>query len=428
MKFQTKLFLDRLFGNLICLALLPFVFLFGKILRIDHSIKSDNVKTIAVAKYFGLGSITCAVPMLKALKERYPFAQLIFISRKENRQLLELIDYIDKTFFIDDKNILSLFISSARLFFNLRKDARIDLFFDLEVFSSYGVLISLFSLARNRLGYFWAKSTELKTYIYTHLMYFNFLMPVRLSYIQLARIGGVNVDCQTSLLPFNLDENVKISADNKLKKLIAPSHLSYDKILAFNVNASDLSFARRWALENFAQTAIHFANKGYDIILLGSASEKNYTQKVKDFVSGDNGADKIYNAAGYFTLSEVLVLLPKFSAFLTNDTGLMNLAYAQNAKVAALYGNNLPDFTSVDNGVNIALYKKSYCSPCLYIFDKPPCGDKAFCMENIKTDEVICALETLLNTKVGQVKESVEMDCQIISEKQNYLFGTLRKK
>lgn len=427
MKFETKLLFDRLFANFLCIALIPAVFVLGRLLRIDHSINDKNVKNIVVAKYFGLGSITHAMPMLKALKEKYPQANLIFISRKSNQQLFKLISFVDKAYYIDDSSLIKLFISSSKLFLNLwfSNKGRIDLFFDLEVFSSYGVLISLFSLARNRFGYFWAKSTNFKTYIYTHLLYFNYQMPVRLSYMQLARLAGASIEAQIDLLPFNLDAAVIEQAKNKLNALVGTSHKG---VLAFNVNASELSYARRWSLENFAQVAMHFINDGYAVVLLGSPEEKDYMEGLLEMVKQNGITQNLYNAAGYFSLPEVIASLPAFDAFLTNDSGLMNLAYAQNAKVIALYGNNVPVFVHIDNGINVAIYKKSYCSPCLYIFQNPPCGDKFVCMQNIKVAEVICAVKKVIQINKSNSIKPANIDYDVINENKDYIFGTLRNK
>ncbi|MDR2708856.1 MAG: glycosyltransferase family 9 protein [Elusimicrobiota bacterium] len=423
MRFQTKLFLDRLLGNFICFLLIPIVFVLGKIFRIDHSINSQNVKNIAVAKYYGLGTITQSVPMLKALKSKYPNAKLFFITRPQNKELVSLIPYIDTILFINDSNLFALLKTSLKLIFDLRfKYPKIDLFFDLELFSSFGVLISLFSMARNRLGFFWAKGTNFKAHIYTHLMYFNFNRPVRLSHVQLARLGGADINFPTTLLPFEIPQPAKISAHKKLDALFGAKK---KKILAINVNASELSLARRWPISRFSKIAQMFLSKDICILLLGAPSEKNYTQQVIDKISDEKLKENIFNVCGYFSLTELLYLMPSFDCFLTNDTGLMNLAYAQNAKVISIYGNNLPEMVHVDNGVNIALYKPSYCSPCLYIFDSPPCKNRRVCMLNISVEDVACAVIEVINRPKPARKED-DIDC-LISDDKNYLLGTLRR-
>jgi ADP-heptose:LPS heptosyltransferase len=406
-----------------CFVLAPIAYCVGKILRIDHSISENNVKTIVISKYFGLGSITHAVPTLRALKSKYPKANLIFITRINNKELLPLIPYIDKTLYINDSGFFKLLLSSAKVIFKLWAK-RADLFFDFEVFSSYGTLMSLFSLARNRLGFFWARSTYFKTLLYTHLMYFNFDMPLRLSYMQLSHLADTDINSPLDLEPFNIDETTCKETKEKISKAFGGDK---SKILCINVNASDLSYSRRWPLENFAKTARHFAQEGCNIILLGSPDEREYINGIYGFLAADKKiTDKIFNAAGIFSLRQTLAALSLCDAFLTNDSGLMNLGYAQQAKTAALYGANDPVYVHIDNGINTAIYKKTYCSPCLYIFDSPPCGRLSVCMNNITAQEVIEAVKNILNTKF---KGANSVNHTIKSDKiSGYIMGTLRKR
>ena len=67
--------------------------------------------------------------------------------------------------------------------------ARVDLYFDLEIYSAYSSLMALLSLARNRIG-FYRESAQHKRGNYTHLMYFNTRSPIRYTYLQLGRLVG----------------------------------------------------------------------------------------------------------------------------------------------------------------------------------------------------------------------------------------------
>jgi len=421
MNIKTKLFIDRFFGQILCFILAPAVYCAGKILRIDHSINDKNVKTIAAAKYFGMGSITHCIPTLKALKNKYPAAKLTFITRINNKELIPLIPYIDEALYIDDSDFAKLFISSFKILFALWRK-RTDLFFDFEVFSSYGTMMSVFSLARNRFGFFWARSTGFKTFLYTHLMYFNFDVPLRMSYMQLSYLAKTDIAASVALEPFNLDETVYSSAKEKISEAFRTDA----KLLCINVNASDFSYTRRWSLKNFADAAVHFAKKDYNILLLGSPGEKEYINGIYGFIPDDKKiTGRIYNAAGYFSIKEVLAVLRLCDAFLTNDSGLMNLGYAQGTKTVSLYGASKPQFVHINNGINTAIYKKVYCSPCLHIFDTPPCRNLSVCINNITTGEVIGAVENIL--KING-KASFGTSDIIAGENNGYVMGTLVRR
>ena len=336
MQFSLKLFLDKYVGKILCFLLIPVVYCLGIILKRDHSITQKNVKQIAVAKYFGLGSITQAMPMLRSLKKTYPSANIIFITRSANRSIIPHIEDIDEAFFVDDNSFSRLLKSNLVLLQKLYT-RKIDLFFDLEVHSTYGALVSLFSLARNRLGFFSTQGADFKAKLYTHLIYFNTQMAVRLCYLQLARLGGGAENQEEQMIPYAIPLHITESVEQKLKDIFP----NLSKIIAINVNASELSFARRWPLNRFSDVASHFAQQEYGILLLGSAKERQYVEGILPLINDDKARKNIYNSSGELSFSEMLATLKIVDLVLTNDTGIMNFAYAQQATTVALYGPDL---------------------------------------------------------------------------------------
>ena len=65
-------------------------------------------KKILVCKFLGMGSIIQSTSLLLSLKNNFPSSEIIFLSSKSNKQLLEMIPVIDKTVLIDDKNLFSI--------------------------------------------------------------------------------------------------------------------------------------------------------------------------------------------------------------------------------------------------------------------------------------------------------------------------------
>jgi uncharacterized delta-60 repeat protein len=144
---------------------------------------------IVVAKYLGIGSILQATPMLKGLKNKYPNSQLIFVSLKSNKSLLSHYEFIDEVLYVDDSSIIKITVTSFRLILELIS-RKIDLFLDLEVYSTYGSLMCLFSCSKNRLG-FVLQDRDYKGFIYTHLLYLNTSLPIRHCYSQLGQLAGM---------------------------------------------------------------------------------------------------------------------------------------------------------------------------------------------------------------------------------------------
>lgn len=408
MQFSSKIRIDHTIGRIFCYGLFPLIRLIGLLLQRDHSIQEHNVRCIVVAKYYGMGSIIHATPMLAALKSHYPHARLVFVTRKNNKSLFSHLSDVDEVLYINDDSFTLLVVSTIKLISNLIQ-RHVDLFFDLELFSSYGALVSLFSLARNRLGFLCGLDTDFKTYLYTHLMYFNFQMPVRLCYLQLARIAGALSDLSDLVKPV-IDAATYLVASEKLERSILPdTKVERQRLLAININVTDFSVERRWLPERFEAVARHFARQGYQILFVGSQEERHYVQGVVDRINDMPGW--IHNVAGNFTFSEFLALLEKCDALLTTDTGIMNFAYALEVPTVSLWGPDNPIQYHVEKESTRAIWKSAYCSPCIYRFNVPPCGGNNVCMTLIGVDEVVSALNSLLKGEQGRPSDDIFPVC-----------------
>lgn len=420
MQLSKKVFIDRLLGRLLCFVLIPFVRLIGILLRRDHSICDGNTRCIAIAKYYGLGSIIHATPMLRALKQRYPETHLIFLTRQANKNLFTHLTDVDEVLFIEDRVFLKFLFSNLRVCFTLIR-RRVDLFFDLELFSAYGALISLSSLARNRIGFFCGKDTDFKTWIYTHLVYFNFQMPVRFCYLQLARVADILADAPTDLTALIISDEQRDAARSKLNLIV--KHRG-NGLIAINVNASELSLERRWLPERFAEVIRHFSSQNYMLLLVGSPSENAYVQHVADMVS-DVGKH-VHNIAGEFSFSEFLAMLQECDALLTNDSGIMNFGYALQIPTLSLFGPCHPAQYHISSTVTRYLYQSVFCSPCVHLLYEAPCKGCAYCMAQIETSDVITHLEALLREKASE--QDTPPTPSVLLSTDSAVLGLLRAK
>lgn len=421
MQLSEKVFIDRLLGRLLCFVLIPFVRLIGILLRRDHSIRDGNTRCIAIAKYYGLGSIIHATPMLRALKQRHPEAHLIFLTRQANKNLFTHLTDVDEVLFIEDRAFLKFLFSNLRVCFTLIR-RRVDLFFDLELFSAYGALISLSSLARNRIGFFCGKDTDFKTWIYTHLIYFNFQMPVRFCYLQLARVADVSTDASTELTTLLISGELRKTTRAKLDNMIAKNRGS--GLIAVNVNASELSLERRWPPERFAEVIRHFATRNYAILLVGSRGERAYVQHVADMVS--DVSEHVHNIAGKFAFSEFIALLQECDALLTNDSGIMNFGYALQVPTLSLFGPCHPVQYHISSTVTHYLYQPVFCSPCVHLLYEAPCRGRAYCMAEISASDVIKDLDALLRGEMRE-QDAPPADSVLLST-DSAVLGLLRAK
>ncbi|MBN1274089.1 MAG: glycosyltransferase family 9 protein [Candidatus Aminicenantes bacterium] len=392
MKFKTKLKLDRTVGTPALFLLNAVVLLVGIILRRDHSLKKTSIKKIAVQKIIGMGSIIEFSSSLQTLRFCFPQAKIIFISSIVNRQLLELYgDYIDDYVFIDDRSIFRLAFSSLKAVFKLI-GKKIDIFFNLEVYSSFSTLISVFSLARNRFG-FYLRSTAFRKGLDTHHIFYNQLKNIREIYgHMIERSGCPSINNKTLVAP-------PVPTESRSR---VENFLHYHKITDFiliNINTSELSLERRWPEEYWIRLApFLLENFGHSLLFSGSAEERDYVDSVIQKID-TNFPGKILNVAGEFNLKEFTFLIRKSILFITIDSGPYHLGASAEIKMVSLWGPENPYMYGLPKSGQTFLYRDVYCSPCVKQTDKPPCRGDNFCMKDITVEDVLAAVKSLLSSK-----------------------------
>jgi len=341
----------------------------------------------------GMGSIIQATPMIRSVRATFPHARLIFVTGQSCRRMVERLEYIDQIITVDDRGVFRLVWTSTRVLFQLMR-TRVDLYFDLELYSAYASLIAQCSLARNRLG-FYRESAQHKRGNYTHLMFFNTRVPIRYIYLQLARLAGCGPVRPDSLGLIRIDPSDRQEVTSKL----VTRGVEVGRYLVINPNASDLLLERRWPAERFALLIERLIQK-YDlpIILIGAPADRDHVSEVLQRVQGDTS--RVLNLAGSLSLGGLFALLEGAACVVTNDTGPMHMAWALGTPTVCLFGPVDPHHYGWEGpGVEL-LHQPVYCSPCVHEVDVPPCNGNNICMQLIDVPSVQNAVERLLS-KIG---------------------------
>jgi len=355
-----------------------FVRFLGKILFIDHNLNKE-FKTIAICKFKGMGSIVQATPLINSLRKKYPNAQLIFVSTIANKKILETIKPIDKIILLNDSGFLRFVLSCTKSLFTLIK-IRPQVYIDLEIYSDFSTIFTLFTLSKNRIG-FYLRSSSFRMGIYTQMMFFNSKLPIANVYLQIAKL----LNCNTN--------NSELYNFNEINNL--PTFIS-SKYIVVNPNASDLRLERRWDANNFATIINQLLNDyyEYEILLIGSKNEFEYTKKLHQKINNK----RVINTAGTTNLEELISIIKNATLMISNDTGPMHLAFATNTPIVCLFGPCSPE--QYGKSINsYIIYKQVYCSPCVHDFEVAPCNGNNVCMKLISTDEVYSLVSKLLNNE-----------------------------
>ncbi len=387
MKTRTKIWLDEYLIGFAVKAINLLVILAGKLLRIDHRLDKD-FKVLAICKYKGMGSILQSTPLLRTLRASYPEAKIVYISSTANAAILRLLPEIDEVILLNDNNMFAL----LRSFFPFCRKliaARIEILIDLEVYSNFSTLMTIVSLATNRMG-FYLNSKHYRMGNYTHMMYYNTRSAISETYLQFARL----LQCQPLIRELSSLKGEVSTIQLQNGATLSPTA---DRYLLLNPNASDLRIERRWPADRFKMliNLLYEQLPDYQILLVGAPSEAAY---VDDIVSRVALPARIYSVAGKTSIPQLIGLIAHASLLITNDTGPMHIAFATRTPTVALFGPCSPE--QYGRHANTAvIYANLYCSPCVHEFAIPPCRGNNLCMKTI-------AVTTVFNNVIAMLEKT----------------------
>jgi heptosyltransferase-2 len=155
-----------------------------------------------------------------------------------------------------------------------------------------------------------------------------------------------------------LDPKLSISSaqrDVSLHKL----NLDLTQPVAVFCPGAEYGPAKRWPENYYAQLALRFQQRGYAVWLIGSGKDQAVAEQINR-LSGEN----CINLCGKTDLADALALLSCATVVVSNDSGLMHLAAAQDKPLLALFGSSSPQFTPPLSTKARVIKIDISCSPC----------------------------------------------------------------
>ena len=297
MTFRFMRIVDDSLGMLLCGML-------GAALQIKHlivpsmrNIDKDKVRCILLQKYFGMGSIIHAIPLVKTLRRSYPNAKIVFLTTDAYKETVSICNIADEIITIRFSSIRFFIKDLIRIVLYLIK-RKIDISVDLEFFAKFPMLISVLTFARVRVGLYHRKIRP--EGIITHKVFYNFYKHISEIYRAYASALNIKEEFNTDIL---LPSFRGVSEESIRQKFNLSNAM---KIITINVNAGDLFSFRKWPLHYFAELAKLLINKygDYCYVFIGAKSEYAYVQKIVDML--DYRGENVINCAGKTTLKELL--------------------------------------------------------------------------------------------------------------------------
>ena len=337
-----------------------------------------SARRIGLIKPSALGDIVHALPVLTALRRRFPDARITWVVNRTYEPLLRGHPDLDATLPFDRGAIRGGLMSAGRELYRLARVLRsqqFDLVVDLQGLLRSG-LMTLATRAPRRVGL--SSAREGATRCYTDVIQNTSLDSGHAvdRYWRVAEELGVGDG--PKIFRVQVPEAESKWAREQLSELPRPW-------LMLGVGARWLT--KRWPPNHFAALVQRSIERfGGSVILVGSRDEANVAQATAQQLSAP-----LRDLTGQTTLMQVAALLSQADVMIANDTGPLHLAVALGRPVVAPYTCTSVATTGPYGQFHRAVESRVWChGSCV---KKCP---RLECMDELTPDRLWPALEEVL--------------------------------
>ena len=304
---------------------------------------------VCIIKPSSLGDVVHALPVLAALRSRWPEARFAWVVNRGLRALLDGHPDLDEVIPFDRSRARLTprgVASISRFLLGLRRH-KFDLTIDLQGLLRSGIMTRATG-APVRVGM--ADAREGAGRFYTHRI--ASADPEAHAVDRLLRVAeafGAEVDPPRFTVAIGDADSAW--ARNTLKSVPRPR-------IAVNVGARWLT--KRWPPEQFAAVARKaVAMRGAGLVLVGAPEDRPLVDALKAAL----GPIEALDLCGGTTLPQLAAIASQVDVFLSNDTGPLHLAAAAGARTVGVYTCTSPSRTGPYGSNSVAVQSCVWCAP-----------------------------------------------------------------
>lgn len=403
MQVDTMRTIDRRAGVPLCAIATGLVWLAGRL----RARAARPLKRILFVELSEMGTTVLAAPAMRKAREALG-AELYFVIFKKNVGSLQLLGTFapGNIFTIRDSSIFHLAIDALAFLIWTRRNG-IDTVVDFELFSRFTALLTGFSGADRRAGFYRFHNEGLyRGEMLTHRVSYN-------PHIHIAKNLIALIDALAAAEPQVPYTKTSIGDEQIAPADIRPGAaaraamlgrlrewLAFDpdrqRLILINPNASQMLPHRRWMPERYAELMRRLLAAHADAVVAvtGGPDEAAEAAELARSVG-----PRCVSIAGKTSLTELPALYSHAAVMVTNDSGPSHFAAASGLPTIVLFGPETPKLYQ-PLGPSRAIYAGLACSPCVSAANhrKTACTDNV-CMKAITVDEVYAAVEDVLERR-----------------------------
>ncbi len=336
-------------------------------------------RRILMVKLWGAGNVVLIIPIIRALKRRYPEAKLAFLTLASNRSLLAPMQELDEVIVLSQNSLLGCGASAVGAVRALRRFAP-DVLVDFEQFCRLSALLGWASGAPQRIGL--KTAGQARDGLYTAKVPYDDGRHMSRTFLAVARVLGLPDHYAPEPPPLSEEDH------REARRLLG----AIDALpgagprLVFHVGSGKNFRGRRWPSDSWAELARRLID-GVEarILFTGVEDERGLVDACRSSI-GRPTADGV----GRCGLTGLAALLGRVDALFSNDTAPVHLAGSVGCPVFGFYGPNTPRLYGPLGASDRVFYRALPCSPCLTNLNAKESSCRLpTCIESITVDEVI---------------------------------------
>jgi heptosyltransferase-2 len=349
----------------------------------SHPVSSvkNNFKRILIVRTDRIGDVLLSTPVIRALRENYPYAYIAMMVSPYAKEIVENNPYLDEVIVYDKDNRQKSWINSIKFALGVKKKR-----FDLAVIlhpTNRVHLVTYFAGIPKRLGY----DRKLGFLLSDSIKHNKQLgQKHELEYtLDILKYLGIQSKDKNIFIP------IKPESEKWAEELFLQEGIDkYDKLLAIHPGASCPS--KIWPQDRFAKIADQLIEKyGFKVLIIAGP---------KDIASAKivckNMKHPAVDLAGKTSVSQLASVLKKCQLFISNDSGPVHIASAVGTPVISIFGRNQKGLSPKRWGPvgkkDRVLHKEVGCIQCL----AHNCVKEFACLKAITVEDVMNVADSIL--------------------------------
>lgn len=344
-----------------------------------------------------LGDTLLATPALHALRQRFPYAQIVGLTNRSNSGILEGNPDLDALVPINPAGAGLEWARVARVLYQLRREH-----FDMIVnFSTLGQFLTSISGGKKHLGfpmprYWWLRPTRDQQFVTGHAID---------RYLDVVNRGGAPRPAEASerIPRLALSGKDRAAARSILRKAGVMPH---DVVVAIHPGGEGFQRRKQWSTDRFAAVARGLMERYQaKIVLVGGPTDKPLAEAIAALLPVAP-----LDTTGMTTLKQTAALIEASTLFIGNDSCPLHMAGAVGTAAIGIFGpSNIEQFHPVGQpGFRFAAAHRDLpCSPCFhFVGNRPPwqvnlCYSRR-CLKAIPPEDVLASAHELLKDHAMQ--------------------------